>query len=96
MTLPLGFKLSVASVEDMPEVFRVLTTAFADDEVWKHIMNDCAQADVLPWVIRELCPRWVMPDIETYKIVEEASGYHLLSFHWNAFFFITNFRPAKS
>lgn len=75
MFLPHGFKLETASAEDMKEVFSVMIDAYVEDEVWQTMVKDCDQKDVLPWTTNTFLGRWTMPDIATYKIVEESSGY---------------------
>lgn len=74
IALKQGFKFGEASSDDIPEIFAVLCRAFARDEVWEYIVKDCKDEDILPWVLRELAPRWAMPDIKAYQFTEEASG----------------------
>lgn len=75
MSLPCGFRLETASAEDMKEIFSVMIDAYVEDEVWQTMVRDCEQKDILPWTLNTFLGRWTMPDIITYKIVEEGSGY---------------------
>lgn len=74
MALLPGFKLDIATPEDMPECFKVMIDAYIDDEVWQLMVKDCDKDDILQWTINTFTPRWMMPDIKTKKIVEESSG----------------------
>ncbi|KUJ15614.1 uncharacterized protein LY89DRAFT_734772 [Mollisia scopiformis] len=74
MAVPIGFRLEKASPEDMKDVFALMMDAYVDDEVWQTTVKDCDQKEILPWTLKTFTPRWTMPDIETYKIIEEKSG----------------------
>jgi hypothetical protein len=74
MSLPHGFRLETAPADDLKEAFSVMIDAYVDDEVWQTMVKDCDQKEVLPWTIKTFLVRWSMPDITTYKIVEESSG----------------------
>jgi len=74
MSLQDGFAIRKASTEDMPEIWKVLEDAFTEDRVWELLIRNCKNEEVLPWVISTLGPRWLLPDIETYKVTQKSSG----------------------
>ncbi|CZR60358.1 uncharacterized protein PAC_10254 [Phialocephala subalpina] len=75
MALPASLKLETGSPEDVKEAFQVMLDTYdVDTEIWKIIVKDCDQKEILPWVLKTFAVRWGMPDISTYKIVEESSG----------------------
>lgn len=72
--LPPGFKLIEAPLSDSDEMWRLCEIAFADDEIWKAAFSNVKEEDIHPWVMAVFTPRWNLPDISFYKIVEESSG----------------------
>lgn len=74
MALSAGFRLETASAEDMNEAFSVMNDAYHEDEVWQLMIKGVEKKEILPWTIKTFMGRWTMPDITTYKIVEEKSG----------------------
>ncbi|CAD6505126.1 BgTH12-00621 [Blumeria graminis f. sp. triticale] len=70
-----GFRLEVASPDDMPEIWQVYAAAFEEDEVWPGLFRDVVNpAEIYPWICTNFAPRLNFPDIITYKITEDASG----------------------
>ena len=74
-SLPPGFKLSEAPLSDSDALWRLCEIAFADDEIWRATFSACDLEDVHRWVMEVFPPRWNLPDITTYKITEESTGY---------------------
>jgi hypothetical protein len=83
MALDPRFKISVASTEEMDEIMSLMEKAFRNDEIWKYTIKHCDAEEVHQWVMTNLTPRWLMPDITTYKATEVASGYAFLFHHNN-------------
>lgn len=75
LTLDPNFTISTALPSDMDEVFRMMELAHYNDGVWKHARKKVPDEELHVWLMEVLAPRWDMPDIETYKIVENSSGY---------------------
>ncbi|CCU78377.1 unnamed protein product [Blumeria hordei] len=70
-----GFRLEVATPDDMPEIWQIYQAAFEDDEqligIFRNVVNP---DDIYPWLCDHFTPRFNFPDIITYKITEDASG----------------------
>ena len=77
MALAAGFKFSEATPDEMGEVSRVLLEAYAPDEQWTIMLKDVRPEEVEPWFAVSFAPRWTLPDITTYVIKEEETGYVL-------------------
>ncbi|KAL3425503.1 acetyltransferase [Phlyctema vagabunda] len=73
-TLLPDFELLTASIDDIDELFHVFEAAYVNDEVWRPLVRDVKPEDVHPWLMGSLASRYKFPDIESYKIVEKASG----------------------
>ncbi|KAH6674460.1 hypothetical protein B0J14DRAFT_41301 [Halenospora varia] len=73
-TLDPKYEIAIATPEDMEEVMYVLEDAYANDEVWWHMFEKCDKKEVHKWIMEVVMPRWLMPDITTYKVVEKSSG----------------------
>lgn len=69
-----GFEIREASLEDMEELWHVLMSAYGSDEVWVSIFKSVKAEEVHPWIMANLNPRWTMPDIKNYKVVELSTG----------------------
>jgi hypothetical protein len=74
-SLPPGFKLSEGDISDSDEIWQLCEDAFGDDEIWQVVFKGCKKEDIHLWVMSVLSPRWNLPDITLYKIVEESTGY---------------------
>jgi hypothetical protein len=72
-----GFKFTEATQDEMGEVWQVLLLAYAKDENWGITFQDVKPEEIHPWVMLYFSPRWEFPDITTYTIKEEATGYVL-------------------
>jgi hypothetical protein len=69
------FTLSETTEAEMEEVMIVTQLAMANDAVWGTAFAGCGDEDIHKFVMDILVPRWNMPDITTYKIVEKDTGY---------------------
>ncbi|RKF53666.1 hypothetical protein OnM2_103037 [Erysiphe neolycopersici] len=74
-TLKEGFNISVASKDDITDIWRVFLEAYGKDEIWDGVVQNVVNPkDILPWLCLHFASRWEMPDVTTYKITEIASG----------------------
>ena len=73
-----GYKLSEGTLANLDEIWQVYEDAFEEDDIWKAAMKGCKKEDIHSWVISNFAPRPNLPDITTYKITEESTGYDQL------------------
>jgi len=80
------FILAEATVADVEECMNILELALATDANWKISFAACKSEDIHKWVMNEKRRnRRNMPDMSTWKIVDQISGYpnpaHLMSLY---------------
>ncbi|RFU29234.1 hypothetical protein B7463_g7081, partial [Scytalidium lignicola] len=68
------FKFMEADLSDMDEIWTVAEEAFETDAIWELPFKNCKKEDIPPWIMSNFAPRWSLPDITIYKIIEIASG----------------------
>ncbi len=77
MTLPPGFTLSEAPSSDHLDgrLWEMYMASYKTDGHWICITKDIVRPEeILPYMIQNFVPRWIMPDITTYKITEDSTG----------------------
>jgi len=73
------FKLLDAGAEDVDELATLLLLAFEDDEVLKIILRDVTPEDAHAWAVAVFGQRYLLPDIQLYKVIQESTGYDVMA-----------------
>ncbi|CAG8958931.1 hypothetical protein HYFRA_00012928 [Hymenoscyphus fraxineus] len=92
-TLDPAYELATAVPADRDELFRMMEVAYYNDAVWKHARMNVRDEDLHVWFMKFVAPRWDMPDTETFKIVDRASGRIIA---WTALQYPWKQRPAMT
>lgn len=69
-----GFSLREGKPEELPTLLKIMLLAVDGDPMWHHGVKDCQFDALHKWIIEAMGWRWLVPDVTTYVIVEDATG----------------------
>lgn len=76
LSLPAGFSLHEGTPADLSDMMKVMEIAFENDGPNRVVTKDVVRTeDIHPYMVEHYAPRWALPDIKVWKVVEDESGY---------------------
>lgn len=73
-TLAPGFSLRQGTDDDATAIWNLAALALDADPLYFLGKGTSTHDAMVKWMVDTLAPRWAAPDIDTYVIVEDATG----------------------